>query len=255
MKRLLLFGGAAEGRGLLAALQSRPVAVTISVATEYGRELLREAAEHGADILAGRMDAGEIAALLHSGGYGCVVDATHPYAAQATANIRTAAVQAGVPCLRLARDASALAGCVCVESPMAAAARLRETTGNALLTTGVKDLAAFTVLPHFTRRLYVRVLPSAESITACLALGYAQSHILAMQGPFSTGLNIAVMRQWNIAAVVSKDGGAAGGFAEKREAASALNAELIVIRRPETGAGLDMRALLREIDHWLEGTP
>lgn len=252
MKRLLLFGGAAEGRALLQALRSRPVAVTLSVATEYGRETLAEAGIEGIEILCGRLDAGEITSLLHTGGYGLTVDATHPYAREATANIRAAAAQAAVPCFRLQRGGSALDGCLMVDSAAGAAELLCVTDDNVLLTTGVKELGVFTAVPGYMQRLYPRVLPSVESIAQCLAHGYAQSHILAMQGPFSTALNTAVMREWNIGTVVSKDGGRVGGFAEKRDAAQALGARMIVITRPEEIMGLSQIELLREIDEWLE---
>ena len=39
--------------------------------------------------------------------------------------------------------------------------------------------------------------------------------------------------QFAIAAMVTKDGGAAGGFAEKAEAAARCGVQLIVLRRPE----------------------
>ena len=57
-----------------------------------------------------------------------------------------------------------------------------------------------------------------------------------MQGPFSLGLNIALMEQFSIHYLVTKDGGAAGGFAEKVQAAQTAGAQLVVLRRPpETG--------------------
>ena len=58
-----------------------------------------------------------------------------------------------------------------------------------------------------------------------------------MQGPFSQKLNEALMEQLGIAVLVTKDGGAAGGFPQKRAAAGALGVKLVVISRPrETGA-------------------
>ena len=54
-----------------------------------------------------------------------------------------------------------------------------------------------------------------------------------MQGPFSQELNEALIRQFHIAVLVTKDGGAAGGFPEKVQAARSTGAALILIRRPE----------------------
>lgn len=57
-------------------------------------------------------------------------------------------------------------------------------------------------------------------------------NILALQGPFSYALNRALLEQFSIRFLVTKDGGAAGGFAEKAQAAADTGVQLIVIRRP-----------------------
>ena len=63
-----------------------------------------------------------------------------------------------------------------------------------------------------------------------------------MQGPFSCQLNKALIEQFHIRYLVTKDGGAAGGFAEKVQAAAETGVQLVVLRRPEeageTEAGL-----------------
>ena len=53
-----------------------------------------------------------------------------------------------------------------------------------------------------------------------------------MQWPFSYALNCALMKQCSIRYLVTKDGGAVGGFAEKAQAAQDTGAQLIVVRRP-----------------------
>ena len=54
-----------------------------------------------------------------------------------------------------------------------------------------------------------------------------------MQGPFSYALNCALIKQFSIRYLVTKDGGAVGGFAEKAQAAAQSEATLVVLRRPE----------------------
>ena len=111
---------------------------------------------------------------------------------------------------------------------------------NILLATGAKELAAFA--PLDSARLYPRVLPTPEGIAACEAAGIPHRNIIAMQGPFSCQLNKALIEQFHIRYLVTKDGGAAGGFAEKAEAAAETGVQLVVLRRPEevgeTEAGL-----------------
>ncbi|MBE6908502.1 MAG: precorrin-6A reductase [Ruminococcaceae bacterium] len=229
MKHIVVFGGTTEGRELSHLLAARGAAVTVCVATEYGAE--EQGNCTGVTVLTGRKTRDEMAALL-SGAAGCV-DATHPYAVEASANIRDACEAARVPYLRLLRAAGdgAEANRIVVADAREAAAYLAGTTGNILLTTGSKELGAFAALD--VGRLYPRVLPSREGIAACEAAGIAHRNIIAMQGPFSRELNEALIRQLQIRYVVTKDGGTAGGYPEKARAAAACGAELIVLRRPK----------------------
>ena len=103
--------------------------------------------------------------------------------------------------------------------------------GNILLATGMKELPAFAGISP--ARLYPRVLPTGDSIAACERAGIPHRNIIAMQGPFSAELNEALIRQFHIAFLVTKDGGRAGGFQEKVQAAENTGIELVLIRRPE----------------------
>ena len=97
MNKVLLFGGTGEGRALAEWMVARDIPHTVCVATEYGETLLPA----GAEAHVGRMDSGEMEALMRAGGYSLAVDATHPYAVEVTEHIRAAAEAAGLPVLRL----------------------------------------------------------------------------------------------------------------------------------------------------------
>jgi precorrin-6x reductase len=202
-----------------------------------------------ARVRAGRMDSAEMAAFMRAERFFAVIDATHPYAVEVTANIKIAAEAVGIPYLRLLRASSELSGTIIVSSIAEAAERLNTVGGNALLTTGSKELRAFTRVAGYAERMYPRVLPTAEAIGTCLALGFKANHIIAMHGPFSEELNAALMRQFDIETLVTKDGGAAGGFPEKLTAAREFGARVIVIARPpDSGGALEqIIAELREM--------
>ena len=218
---MLIFGGTTEGRRLARALSAMGHQVWVSVATPLGAEEL--AGLEDVSVLVGRRSGGEMDALLSRGFHRCV-DATHPYATEATRNICAAAAAVGVEYHRLLRPASDLpAGSVVLQTAAQAAAYLAGKPGNILLATGAKELPAFA--PLDPARLYPRVLPTLAGITACETAGIPHRNIIAMQGPFTRELNVAVMR--------TKDGGAAGGFAEKAQAAAQCGVQLIVLRRPE----------------------
>ena len=90
---IVVFSGTTEGRRLSSRLAAEGAAVTVCVATGYGAA--EQGAAPGLTVHTGRMEAGEMAALL--AGAALCVDATHPYARQASENIRAACRPAGVP--------------------------------------------------------------------------------------------------------------------------------------------------------------
>lgn len=225
--KLIIFGGTTEGRELSERMAAAGAQVTVCVATEYGGET-QPAGEHLA-VRIGPMTAAEKQALL-SGADLCV-DATHPYAAHITSSVREACEAAGIPYRRLLRSESTVEGAVIFDTVEEAAAYLQERDGNILLTTGAKELPAFASLDP--ARLYPRVLASHAALDACEAIGVPRKNIIAMQGPFSQELNEAILRQFEIRYLVTKDGGAPGGFPEKAAAAKTTGAELILLRRPE----------------------
>ena len=226
--RTVVFSGTTEGRVFSRQLAAAGAEVLVSVATPLGAEEQGEMA--GITVHCGRLEPGAMAALLRNADL--CVDATHPYAVEATRNIRSACGQAGVEYHRLLRPASSLpAGSAVFATAGQAAEYLAKTEGSILLATGAKELAAFAGIDP--NRLFPRVLPTVEGITACEKANIPHRNIIAMQGPFSYALNAALLQQFHIQFMVTKDGGAAGGFAEKVQAAQDTGVQLVVIRRPE----------------------
>ena len=246
MYKLCVFAGTTEGRALVELLEGQPVAVTACVATEYGETLLT--ARENLTISAGRLRREEMEALLRREGFDLVVDATHPYAQEVTEHIAGACQGTETAYLRLLREEQGLPeGAVWTPDAAGAAAYLSGRPGNILLTTGSKELGRFASIPGFAQRTYARVLPMEASLRACEAAGLSPAHILAMQGPFSREMNLAMLRAVSAAWLVTKEGGAAGGFQEKAEAAAEAGAGLVVIGRPPQRQGVDFAGAAEEI--------
>ncbi len=300
MKRLLVFGGTAEGRSVCEYLAKKCVKHTVCVATDYGEEVLQK--NDWMDVHQGRLTQQEMETLMQEEGYTAVVDATHPYAAVVSENIRAACKTVSLPYLRYLRpsaltdtyasentkrnaDETIQEACrregsqkgeavqteqaqewthpgdalraeqderkrVWVNSAAEAADYLERQTGTVFLTTGSKELSVFTQRISDLSRLFVRVLPSPEVIEACRSLGLEGRQICAMQGPFSTEINTAMLRQTKASYLVTKDTGRTGGFPEKAEAARATGTVLVIIRRP-SDTGMDWEALRQKLDELL----
>ena len=289
MNRILIFGGTTEGRKLSGFLSSKNVHHIVSVATEYGSALMdtvpektdAEENERGCEpeILQGRLNADEMLELLRKKEIGLVVDATHPYAVEATENIRHAALKAGIPCLRLLREADFHGfydpvendafpedfgfqtdnkqkeapgfRVLCFENASECASYLDTVSGHILLTTGSKELPVFCSRESLRRRLTVRVLPGRESFEQCERSGLQGKQITAMQGPFSALMNLALIRQCGASFLVTKDSGKTGGFPEKYQAAQKAGIVLCVIGRPKETEGYSYKEICRRVFDFL----
>ena len=114
-----------------------------------------------------------------------------------------------------------------------AAKILRGIPGNLFLTTGSKDLPLLAEEIGEPQRLYVRVLPSVESLRICMECGIPAGHLIAMQGPFTQELNEDILLQTGARAVLTKESGKVGGFDEKVAAAKEVGIPVVVVRNPE----------------------
>lgn len=231
-RRILIFAGTTEGRRLTEYMAGCGVSVHACTATQYGESMLpfRE----NVTVSHERMGYEEMCGLIRSFSPSYVIDATHPYAREVTENVRNACRSCSVSCLRLVRERGERgSGIICAEDTEEAVCLLEKTAGNILVTTGSKELEKYTYLTDYRERLYVRVLPSSESVAKCEGLGIKGRHLICMQGPFSAEMNAAVIREFSISCMVTKESGAAGGYPQKYEAARAAGIRMIVIGRPD----------------------
>ena len=242
MKNILLFAGTTEGRLLAEFLIHQPVRLHTAVATAYGASLLPSAPSM--TVSSHRMNEAQMIDFIQQQHFDLVLDATHPYASEASANISGACTRTQVPYLRILRDCQTSADTssnpihpseIFVDTTAEAVDCLNHQEGPVFLTTGSKTLPDFMKINNASERVFVRILPNAEMLTACMSLGLPASHIFCMQGPFDVGMNTAtiqhICRLWekdhpdsNLSEtplyMVTKQSGRTGGFDEKLEAAA-----------------------------------
>ena len=278
-ERIGLFAGTTEGRLLAWHLRELALPADVYTATEYGKE---EIGDPGSlTIHSGRLDEDEMAEQFLRNGDTLIFDATHPYAREVSENIRRACKKAGIRWVRVVRDKeAALSGEEAFSAGIVSAGEqarsgeeatalgkasagnpewieadsieeivsfLDHTEGNILVTTGSKELSAFCRLSDFETRVYARILPDGEVLSGCARMGFPKKHLIAMEGPFSMELNLALLKSFHIRWMVTKDSGKAGGFPEKAEAARQAGVRLAVVRRPRE-EGISLKEALRQID-------
>lgn len=239
-ERVAVFAGTREGRMLCQHLSEAGMAATAFVATHYGSAAFPDLP--GIQVSAGRLTEADMEAALK--GFDTVVDATHPYAVEVSKQLKRIGERTGFRLLRLIRpETPAEQPVTRVPDAQSAAAFLAQTEGKILLTTGSKELAAYTSLPDYQNRLYLRVLPDPEVLRHCIDLGFPPSHLIAMQGPFSHSLNVALLEDTGAEWLVTKDTGSAGGLPEKLSAAQQVGVKVLMLSRPTKEAGYSLEQL------------
>lgn len=246
-------------------LLARGVYVHACVATEYGESLLKNH-EH-LTVSHERQSREQMIELIESIRPEYVIDATHPYAQEVTKNIKEACAVCCYPVsyLRLLREGISSKGekaendlsenpedIVYVSDIRSAVEYLRITEGNVLVTTGSKELDVYTELPDYKERIFARVLSVKNVVEKCDALGITGKHLICMQGPFSMELNLAMLRDYQIRYLVTKESGTTGGYEEKCEAARRAGAILVVIGRPVEETGYSFSELCEYLREKLE---
>lgn len=263
MCKIWIFGGTTEGRLLAEYCSREKIEAWVSVASEYGEELLQEELMESGNagnpdlnhntclakknlktvqassvikVLRGRMDRYQMEEFIRNQGIHLVIDATHPHARLVSEEIQEACGRTGVRlerCLRAEGEQNKARDWVEVDSIQEAVSFLSSVSGVIFATTGSKELEALCQIPDYQKRVYARVLPTSNVLRKCEKMGITGSHLIAMQGPFSTEMNTLFLRQTKAEWLLTKDSGRAGGFQEKVEAARENGTRVVVIRRPE----------------------
>ncbi|PQQ27761.1 cobalt-precorrin-6A reductase [Photorhabdus hindustanensis] len=227
-----VFGGTSDARLLCQALDAAGARYRLSVATDAGRQL---AGDIRGDVVVGRMDAEAMVDYFDRHKVRWVIDASHPYADALSRNVMTACRRLSLRLTRYQRpsEIDLLSHPLLhkVNSIEAACDVARTLGQRILLTTGSKQLELYQrLLPGKT--LLVRVLPTAEVLIQCEALGLGVDHIIALRGPFTAEFNHAVYEFCHPDVVITKESGAEGGYQQKVAPCLALNIPCIVVCRP-----------------------
>ena len=241
--RVLILSGTTEASALAALVADDPRCdATLSLA---GRtQLPRPSAL--ATRVGGFGGSEGLARFLAEHSVEAVVDATHPYADQMSANAAAACARQGVPLATIVRAAwQPKPGdrWQAVPTSSHAAAALGDTPRRVFLALGRQDLPLFTAAPqHF----YVaRVIEPPEP-----ALLPPRIQVVTARGPFDLAGELALLRDGRIDVLVSRNSGGSATYA-KIEAARTLALPVVMIERPHKATG-QVVGSAREALRWLQ---
>ncbi|MDP6924179.1 MAG: precorrin-6A reductase [Candidatus Scalindua sp.] len=237
--------GTEEGREIVERLNDKGEDVVTTVATEYGREIYKKKGL-GHLCIQGRLDTNELSELIRNKNIDTLIDATHPYATQASLNAIKASEESSIKYIRFQRSTSVTEGGDIGKSDTdklgyvhlvedmdeAVSWCSKSDRKRILLTTGFSAAEKFVKLKD-EKEIFVRILPMPAHIEQCVNMGIKPSNVLALQGPFTIELNTAIYNQYKIDVVVTKDSGKTGGVPEKIQSASEAEIDIVIIKRDE----------------------
>jgi precorrin-6A/cobalt-precorrin-6A reductase len=230
---ILLLGGTSDAPPIALRLAQSGYRVLVSRATDIP---LETGTHPNIESRSGPLDARGLVELIDHRGIRAIVDATHPYAVVIHAVASQVAEEKGIPYLGFVRSAAVdvtTPGVEFAPDHSAAATAAFRRGRPVLLTTGTRNLAPYVEQVRLTGLLLiVRVLDHPQSQVACVRAGIPPDHILVGRGPFSVEDNRRHIRSFGIGVLVTKDSGAAGGTAEKLQAARAEGCNIVVVSRP-----------------------
>ena len=226
---ILILGGTQDARELTIALCASDVARRMRVISSLAGRTASPLIPPGEVRVGGFGGVDGLITYLQRESVAAVVDATHPFAAQMSANAATACALTRVPLARVERPAwRARAGdrFIAVANIDAAASRAAEVGRRIFVTVGRRDLAPFARLVD--RFVLVRSIEAPDS-----ELLPRDGAVVLSRGPFAFDDELALLRTYAIDCIVAKNSGGDATSA-KLDAARALGIPVVMITRPET---------------------
>lgn len=243
-KRILILGGTTEASALVRRLAADPrFDATLSLA---GRTRSPAGIAGVAMRVGGFGGADALAHWLRTSGIDAVIDATHPFAAQISANAYAAASTAGIPLCTVVRPPwSAVPGDVwhTVASAKEAAVALGAEPRRVLLSIGRQEVGAFRGAPHHA--YVIRSIEPPDETTLPPDVKLIQA-----RGPFALADEMRLLTSERIDVVVTKNAGGSATY-PKITAARELGLPVVMITRPYKASSHAV-ASAEEAVAWLE---
>ncbi len=227
-----LFSGTSDGNAIGLRLIEEGYFIKLFVASDYGKDVALKS--FSADVIhTGRLNREQLFQKEKIDQPQIVLDATHPFAVEISANLIELCNQTSASYIRFERpnDLPSDKNIHVVGNYQEAARKANELGNRILLTTGSKEIDHF-LNARIEGELFLRMLPHPELLQKVKTKGMNPKNIVAMQGPFSVETNKNLIERWRIDCLVTKASGKEGGLLDKIEAARICGIPIVIIDRP-----------------------
>lgn len=236
--KLLLLGGTAEARALAKRLHP-----DVDLISSLAGRVPDPALPEGPVRIGGFGGVDGLRKYLQDNEITAVVDATHPFAATITANAARACELAQVAHLVLARPAWPYGDAIVVDNDRLAAQTVKDRGYQRIfLTTGRSGTAAF---KDASAWFLIRAVTPPDAGTLP-----PDHEILLSRGPYDYENELALLREYRIDALVTKNSGGAMTRA-KIDAADHLGVPVIMVDRPALPEGVRTVGSVTDAETWV----
>ena len=226
-----VIGGTKDSRDFLEKFIKYDNDIIVSTATEYGAKLIENLP---IKISSEKMDKEAMLKFVDDNKITRVIDISHPYAFEVSKNAMEVAEEKNIEYFRFEREEINILprNYKKFEDIESLIKYVENLEGNILVTLGSNNVPLFRGLKNLSD-IYFRILPRWDMVKKCEDNNILPKNIIAMQGPFTENMNIAMMEQFNIKYLITKKTGDTGGEREKVSACDKLDVEIIYLEKKE----------------------
>lgn len=250
-----IIGGTKDSRDILEKIiEKSEENIIVTTATEYGGKLLQDYIsknENRIRVISEKLDIAQMEKLILENNINLIIDASHPYAQNVSKTVIEVKKKLNKQYIRFERKMldygdTNVKKFETLEEMKDFVKKLENK--NILSTLGSNNLSEIKEMGD-NNNLYVRILPTTDSIKKAEDLGYLPSKIIAIQGPVDKILNNAMLESYKIDYLITKESGETGGEREKIESCREMGVTVLVLTRPFIDYGViynDVQTLINE---------
>jgi precorrin-6A/cobalt-precorrin-6A reductase len=224
MKKKLILGGTSTTHNYIKTIKGDFI---ISVATEYGFENFKKLYPN--NVVLKKFDSENLKKFIKDNNIYEIIDTTHPFAECISETAEKVAKELSIPYFSEIRKTNFkidYKNAYTFDTYEEIILFLKEKKFQSIMfTIGANNISLF---KDFAEYSYVRILPFEKSIKKCRDAGFQYENIIALQGPFSENLNMALIQEFNIDCMVTKNSGEGSGFQEKLNACKKKSIDIII---------------------------
>ena len=217
----------------------------VSVTTDYGEQLLNS---YKVKIFKGKIEREEIQNFIDKNQIDIIVDTSHPYAENISKNILEIIDLEKINYMRYERAKNIEDNEYTFESLEKLIDYINENMKNEVILSTLGSKAIPKLAEIENNKVFLRILPTVESVKSAIDYNFLPKDIIAIQGPFSKEFEEEMLKFYKASVLLTKDSGEAGGLSEKLEVCKKLGIKCLIVSRPK----IDYPNVLEEIEEILK---